>query len=86
MPIIKNKTVCDFTCKAEKLVEKTILRKIFDTKNTLKDRIYMYIFLFTSVVLWMWIVWANAYQETQLVKNNIISVQNTHFVKLAIEK
>jgi hypothetical protein len=51
MPVIKNKTVCDFTCKAERLIEKTLLRKIFNTKNSLKDRIFMYIFLTTSVSL-----------------------------------
>jgi hypothetical protein len=51
MVTIKNKTVCGITCKAEKLIEKTLLKKIFDTKNTLKDRVFMYIFLVSSISL-----------------------------------
>jgi hypothetical protein len=51
MPLSKNKALCGFACKAEKIVEKTVLRKLFDTKNTLRDRVFMYIFLTASISL-----------------------------------
>ena len=86
MSIIKNKTVCSFACKAEKLVEKTVLKKLFDTKNTLKDRVFMYIFLVSSISLWMWIVGTNAHMEQQLLKSNIISIEDTIFAKIALKR
>jgi hypothetical protein len=46
----------------------------------------MYIFLTTSVSLWMGIVWANAYKEQQLVKANIIPIESTIYAKIALQK
>ncbi len=86
MPLSENKAVCDFACKAEKLVEKTILKKLFNTKNTLRDRVFMYIFLTASISLWMGIVWANAFQEQQMVKANLISIESTTFAKMALKR
>ncbi len=82
---IWNKNIIAFTHKAEKIIDRILAKKIYDSKNTLKDRIFMYIFLFTSITLTMGIVWTQAFSEVQLVSSEVISIEDTTFMKLAIK-
>ena len=82
---IWNKNIIALTNKAEKFIDRILAKKVYDSKNTLKDRVFMYIFLFTSVTLAMGVIGAQAFTEVDLVKNEVISIEDTTFMKLTVK-